>query len=146
MKWKFVSAVVISYLLLSGCENFGEEAGRLASVPFAIVMSPLVGEQRARAFVDEAGERGAQLFGGKLSDRARAARETALKDAITQPGTTRSWAGPDSDDTGMIQARAIPTQDGRTCYEIDEEVRVAGENQRVFSTVCRTPEGTWKIE
>lgn len=146
--WSRPKATILAILAfaLGGCENFGEQTGRLISVPVAIIATPLIGEENARAIVDAGGALGASLQGVPLSQESRSARDAALNTAITNPGTSQSWSRPEETTSGVIQARRMEMDDGRNCYEIEEEVRAQGEIHRVFSILCRTPSGEWKLE
>jgi surface antigen len=62
-------------------------------------------------------------------------------------GTTNKWSNPKSGNRGIVILRRVFAQDNLNCQENEHLLQIAGEQsaRRYTVTICKYPDGTWKI-
>ncbi len=57
---------------------------------------------------------------------------------------TSTWRNPDNGDSEAITpVKTYQTSEGRYCREYVKTVTIGGEQQQVYGTACRQPDGSW---
>ena len=150
-----ISSMVLAAALLAGCANdgngqkevggtlvgaaagglvgsqFGGGSGKLVATGLGVLIGGLIGNQVGKSMDEQ--------------DRARAMQ--AQQAAYTSPiGKQIVWNNPDNGHNGTI----TPVRDGNDangyyCREYQTTVNIGGQPQQAYGTVCRQPDGSWKV-
>lgn len=88
------------------------------------------------------------LVGNLLDQRdkrlAAEAQQRAMETAPT--GQPVAWNNPDSGHSGTVTPTRTYRSGGTYCREYQQTVTIGGEQQKVYGTACREPDGSWKIQ
>ena len=87
-------------------------------------------------------------IGSQLDDNDRNHQQYAFQQAMeyNQTGATSDWYNPDSGNSGSFVPQPAYEADNRYCREFTQTVQIANEDQEMYGTACRQPDGTWKID
>ncbi len=163
---KFLTASVISLILLSACAQNGDNTrgvmggGGINKSDMGTLgggaLGALGGAQFGKGSGKLAAVAGGALLGafagheiGSSLDKADMAyynntSQRALETA--RVGTTATWSNPDSGNSGSITpTRTINENDGTVCREYTQTISIGGKSQQAFGKACRQSDGSWQI-
>ena len=166
MKTHFLTAGIISAMLLSACAQNGQNTtgvmngGGINKSDVGTLGGGALGALGGAQFGKGSGQIAAVAAGtllgafaghevGASLDRADMAyynntSQRALETA--KVGTTSTWSNPDSGHSGSITpTRTVNTPDGSVCREYTQTINIGGKSQQAFGKSCRQADGSWQI-
>ncbi len=147
-----IPCLVVSGLLLSGCQNPKQTGGAILGTVAGGVLGSNVGKGKGRLAATAVGAVAGAIVGSEIGksldniDRMAMRRTTQTALEKSKSGQVSTWSNPDSGNSGTITARpAYKNQAGRYCREYQQTVTIGGQTESAYGTACRQPDGTWKI-
>ena len=151
---KPLCVAVLSIGLLASCESGSgnnEALGTFLGAAIGMGLGALAGHDARPAAMTM----GAMLGGiagnqvGKRLDEADRLKMQQAQHAALESGRsydTAGWYNPDTGNRGSVTPQpAYRTDSGQYCREYAETIVIDGQEQRVYGTACRQPDGSWKI-
>jgi len=151
---KPLCVAVLSIGLLASCESGSgnnEAFGTFLGAAIGMGLGALAGHDARPAAM----AMGAMVGGiagnqvGKRLDEADRLKMQQAQHAALESGRsydTAGWYNPDTGNRGSVTPQpAYRTDSGQYCREYAETVVIDGQEQRVYGTACRQPDGSWKI-
>lgn len=150
MNKKLIMIPVLA-LSLSACNGNGEGFGTIiGGILGGIVGSEISDGNTGGVMLGAAvGAAIGNSVGSDLDDADRTRQQFALQQAMehNQSGATSDWYNPDTGHGGtIIPQPAYEADNGAYCREFTQTVRIANEDQQMYGTACRQPDGSWKID
>lgn len=168
MKIKNMSAVAVSMLMLSACNQpMGQAGGGITQGGSSInkqdvgtlagaIGGGIIGSNIGGGKGAIAGTIGGTLLGAMIGssigaslDKADMAMyhstsQRALETA--QPGQSLPWKNPQTGNYGSITPSGYyQNSSGQYCREYSQNITVGGRTEKGYGTACRQPDGTWQI-
>ncbi len=148
--------VAVLAVALAGCAGDGrgpkETGGALIGAGLGALAGSQIGRGFGRLAVVSVGTLAGAYIGGEVGkslDRAdRLAMQRSAQTALehNRTGEEARWRNPDSGNEGTITpTRTYELASGGHCREYQQTVTIDGKLETAFGTVCRQPDGSWKI-
>lgn len=148
-----IAAPLAILLVVAACEQGPKQTGgTLVGAGAGALASSQIGSGKGNLAAMAIGTLLGAVAGsevGKSLDRAdrsyaeRTAQQSLETARVGQPVT---WGNPDTGNTGGVTpTRTYQTTSGQHCREYQQTVTVAGKTENGYGTVCRQPDGSWKI-
>lgn len=154
MKFRIITAVTLTGLLLSGCTSLGGEKQSmgtfLGGATGAVVGSQFGGGNGRLAATAVGAILGAAIgndIGQSLDEVDRMKSQQAFNMATkANLGSTVTWNNPRTGHHGTV----VPVRDGYSttgeyCREFQQTVDIGGRKQTAYGTACRMGDGQWRI-
>jgi surface antigen len=152
--YKSLSALIVGSLLLVGCE--GGNTKEMFGTGLGAIGGGVIGSQFGRGKGNIAATIAGTVIGGFIGNRIgssldkadRAHANRAMQNAFEYTPTNASagWRNPDSGNSGtFVPMRTYQSQAGQYCREVQTTVMVGGRREQAYTTGCRMPDGSWKI-
>ena len=144
-----VAGIVLTMIGLSGCQNAPkQDQGALLGAVVGGVVGNQFGDGSGQVLATVAGAAIGAAAGASVGrtldsyDRFRA--QQAFE--YNQTGQPSVWVNPDSGaQVGVTPTRTYQTASGQYCREYQATVQISGKAEQAYGTVCRQPDGSWKI-
>jgi surface antigen len=149
---KALASIALATLVsLAGCATYQgqqEQAGMVIGGVLGGVLGSQVGGGRGRTAAIIAGSLAGAAIGGSLGrsmdelDRMK----TAQTLETVRTGVQTQWRNPDTGNQyTVVPTRTYETQTG-PCREYSIDAVIGGQNEKVYGTACRQPDGSWRVE
>ncbi|TQV78174.1 hypothetical protein FKG94_13975 [Exilibacterium tricleocarpae] len=150
MKRKCIPALVCCCLLAAGCatnQGPNEQAGMIIGGIMGGLIGQGVGEGRGQTAATIVGTLIGTSIGGaigrSMDDTDRLKVGHSLETVRT--GVPSTWRNPDTQSQYTVTPTRTYEQSGGPCREYSLEAVIGGENEQLYGTACRQPDGSWKI-
>ncbi len=168
MNFKSITAVTVSVLMLSACNQpMGQAGGGVTQGGSSInkqdvgtlagaIGGGIIGSNIGGGKGAIAGTIGGTLLGAMIGssigaslDKADMAMyhstsQRALETA--QPGQSLPWKNPQTGNYGSITPSGYyQNSSGQYCREYSQNITVGGKTEKGYGTACRQPDGSWQI-
>jgi len=146
-----ISSLLLSLLLISGCEGHRRESGTiLGGVTGGLIGSQFGkggGQVAATALGAVAGAFVGNSIGSQMDEQDKAMHQRAFYSSMeTAPtGTSSAWKNPDNGHYGSVTPIKTYNSGNQFCREYTNRIIVGGKEQQGYGTACRQPDGSWKI-
>ena len=142
-------ASVIALSLLAGCATVTkEQTGAIVGGAAGAVIGAQVGEGSGRDIAIALGAIAGSMIGAQIGrymdeqDRIN----TALVLEKNRTGETSTWKNPDTGNSyAVTPTRTYEAPDQGPCREFTMDAEIGGDNQQVYGTACREPDGSWNM-
>lgn len=146
----FLALPLLVALTVSGCNTYGpkEGAGSVIGGVLGGVLGAQVGEGHGRTVAIIAGALAGAAIGGSVGKYMDAADRQKVAQTLEGVRTSVpvTWRNPDSG----VQYAVTPTRTFETpagpCREFTTEAIIGGKREKVYSTACRQPDGSWRVQ
>ena len=115
------------------------------------IMGGLIGQQVG----DGRGQTAATIIGTLVGSSIGGAIGRSMDDTdrlkvghsleTVRTGVPSTWRNPDTQSQYTVTPTRTYEQGGGPCREYSLEAVIGGENERLYGTACRQPDGSWKI-
>ncbi len=147
-----IIAIVLTGLLLQGCEMNKQGAGTLAGGAAGALLGSRFGKGTGSLVATGVGALAGAFIGGQIgktmdeNDKKLAAL-SAQKALETAPsGQSIAWSNPDNGHSGSITPiKTYQNEQGQYCREYNQMVVISGKQEKAYGRACRQPDGAWQI-
>ena len=143
-------AAVCCCLMALGCTTTkgpNEQAGMIIGGIMGGLIGQQVGDGRGQTAATIIGTLVGSSIGGaigrSMDDTDRLKVGHSLETVRT--GVPSTWRNPDTQSQYTVTPTRTYEQGGGPCREYSLEAVIGGENERLYGTACRQPDGSWKI-
>lgn len=156
MNRKTVSALLLSFVLLSACAGDGGKDGEKIGTAAGAVIGAVVGGKTGGGSGKTLGTGLGAIFGawlGKIAGRnldemdQQEANEKVQETMDTADvGQTTTWSNPDTGNSGTYTpTSARGDSGGKECRDFESTVVIDGRQEQASGRACRQDDGAWKI-
>jgi surface antigen len=158
-KFRFKESVVVlmlvvsALLLLPGCNTMGqkEELGTIVGAVAGGLLGNQIGGGRGQTAATVAGIFIGSMIGRDIGvsldevDRQMIQQTSYIAFEKMPSGVASTWSNPNTGNSGTVTPmRTYQTSNGY-CREFQTTINVGRQVQNAYGTVCRQPDGSWKI-
>jgi len=141
-------ATVLCSVALTGCQNMSNaDVGTMTGAVAGGLLGSTVGQGRGQVMAIAAGAAAGALVGhaiGKnMDDSDRARMNQALEgNSVGQP---TYWKNQNTGSKYKVTpVKNVTVKDNKYCREYQTVATINGQQQKMYGTACRQPDGSWK--
>jgi len=149
MKIKFIILAAATVLLLGGCAT-KQGSGTLIGAGLGAVIGNVVDCKGCALIGGALGAFAGSMVGKNMDDQDRMNTQRAINN--NRVGQTSSWTNPDTNTKyNVTPTRTFQRNDdhgnSQYCREVEvENAKVGGQHVKSYTTGCRQPDGSWKLD
>ncbi|ODN42152.1 hypothetical protein BGC07_03335 [Piscirickettsia litoralis] len=148
------SLIVITALIAGCAQNFNrQEVGAATGAVVGGVAGQMFGKGSGRVAMAIGGAVLGGLIGSKIGQSMDQQDKVKLNQSLetAKTGQVKRWRNPDTGNRYSVepvrtyQRYNKQEQRNQYCREFQQKAIIAGQEQQIYGTACRQPDGTWKI-
>lgn len=145
MKFKVLTCVLASTLVLTACNPTKQDIGTLAGAGAGAAVGAQVGGGTGQLAAVAIGTLIGGYIGGQIGKTMDDVDRMKMNRALeTQPtGQAYAWENPDTGHNYQVTPTQTYQQDGSPCRDYTTEAVIDGKREVVHGTACRQPDGRW---
>lgn len=146
MPLRLLLCLLLSVLLLNGCQSNSKDAGMIMGGIAGGLLGNQVGKGKGNTAAIIVGAIAGAYIGGEVGKKMDREDRHRSQHALehNQADETTAWKNPDSGNSYEVTpTKTYETANGY-CREYTTEAVVNGRNETVYGTACRQPDGSWQ--
>jgi len=150
MNIKRISVIMLSGLILAGCQNMPSKqtSGAVLGGLAGGALGSQVGKGKGRDAAMIVGTLVGAALGGSIGASMDQTDTWKTQQALEQQptGETVAWVNPDSGNQYKVTpTRTYETGAGRPCREFKTVAIIDGQREEIYGEACRKADGSWEV-